>query len=230
MIRFTLLLLMILICSCEARLEDDIRASFSTRLLDINGDPVQGAQVTAANYNYVRTISGSRLHKFSIDDDFILGEGITDDNGEVSFLMLVDGGCYINFTESDRLNNLFIPRSQLENNLAVQIPEIRLKQLANVQVEFVNTSGTNQIFTTDFKLESVYCNRVYIDGEVITDPGCEEPLNRSNFFNQSTDDGLFEFEVLFPSVIEVSYTSPSGVEMTQSFAVTQTNQRYEIQY
>lgn len=227
-----LLLLPILLVSCEARLENDVRALFKTRVVDVSGNPIANMEVSATTYRTNRFIIGQELSKFSpADEDFILGKGITNENGQVEFVMLIDGSFFINFnTENYAANKISVSRQELNDDYLLDIPETVLKAASNVQIEFVNTSGTAEEYSATFEFESLDCNLIYSNNTLAQDEDCIFFNNQSSRFNRTANDGIFELNLFYPSVIEVRFTDATGNESIRTFTITSALERYEITY
>jgi hypothetical protein len=226
------LFLPVFLFSCEARLEDDVRALFKTRVIDVSGNPIANMKVNATTFRTVRLVIGQEFSKFSQDDeDFLLGKGITNTNGEVEFMMLVDGGFFINFnSENYRANKISVSRQELNNDLLLFIPETILKETALVEIDFLNTSGTTEEYDVAFDFESLDCDLIYRNDMLAQDEECLFYTNLSRGFNRAIDDGTFALNVFYPSVIDVVYTNMLGNESIRTFTITSPLERYEIPY
>ncbi|WP_213523550.1 hypothetical protein [Nonlabens sp.] len=227
-----LLLLPILLVSCEARLENDVRALFKTRVVDVSGNPIANMEVSATTYRTNRFIIGQELSKFSpADEDFILGKGITNENGQVEFVMLIDGSFFINFnTENYAANKISVSRQELNDDYLLDIPETVLKAASNVQIEFVNTSGTTEEYTATFEYESLDCGLIYRNNTLTQDEDCIFYTMQSTRFNSTSDDGIINLNVFYPSIIEVQFTDAVGNESIRTFTITSALESYEITY
>tara|TARA_R110000850_G_scaffold9113_17_gene33664 strand:+ start:1489 stop:2187 length:699 start_codon:yes stop_codon:yes gene_type:complete len=226
------LLLPILLVSCEARLENDARALFKTRVVDASGDPIADMQVSATTYRTNRFITGQALSKFSpADEDFILGKGITDENGQVEFVMLVDGSFFISFDSEDyAANKISVSRQELNDDYLLDIPETILKETSTVEIEFVNTSGTIEEYNATFDFESLDCALIYRNDMLTQDQDCIFYNFQSTSFNRTANDGIFELNLFYPSVIEVRFTDAMGNESIRTFTITSALESYEITY
>jgi hypothetical protein len=229
---FLILLLPVLLTSCEARLENDARALFKTRVLDVSGNPIVNMEVTATTFRTNRFIIGQELSKFSPpDEDFILGKGITNENGQVEFVMLVDGSFFLNFN-SERYTNykISVSRRELDDDYLLDIPETILKESSNVEIEFVNTSGTTEEYSATFELESLDCDLIYSNDMLSQDEDCVFYNNQPRRFNRTSNDGTFELSVFYPSVIDVVFTDALGNQSMRTYTITSALESYEITY
>ena len=226
------LILACLLISCEARLEDDVRALFKTRVVDVAGNPISNLEVNATTYRTFDFILGQELTKFQpAEENFILGKGVTDANGDVEFTMLVDGGFFINFNSQNYFSNkVSISREELGDELFLNIPETILKEAAVVEIDFINTSGTADVYEVSFNYESLNCDFIYSNNTLTQDEECDffERLPRE--FNQNMGDGSFELNVFYPSTIDVEYVDSSGNESTITFTINSPQERYEINF
>lgn len=218
-----------LLLSCNARLDDDARALFKTRVVDVNGNAVANCKVTAKNYLSFDNFNFS-LQKISLpDENFILGRGTTDNNGEIEFTMLVDNGLFLTLEKEGATNYNFQVARQEQEDYSVIIPETIFKETATVEIDFINTSLTTERYSVSFNFESVNCFSVYNNGVFEIEPECfTEFTNRT--FNNTANDGLFELAVLYPSTIQVVYINATGNSIETTFDVTTPNARYEIFY
>jgi hypothetical protein len=220
---------MALLLSCNARLDDDARALFKTRVVDVNGDPVANCEVIATNYPAFNRYS-LNIEKFSRDDDqFILGKGITDNNGQVEFTMLVDGGLFVNMVKEEAANYGFQVARQEQIDYSVIIPETIFKETATVEIDFINTSLTTERYGVSFDFESNNCISIYNNGIFEIESDCYNEFNTGTF-NNSANDGLFVLQVLYPSTIQLEYASATGNLIETTFDVSTPNARYEIFY
>ena len=226
------LFLPVLLFSCEARLENDVRALFKTRVVDVSGNPIANMKVTATTFRTSRFVLGQEFSKFSpADEDFLLGKGITNTNGDVEFMMLVDGGFFINFnSENYRGYKIGVSRQELNNDLLLDIPETVLKETALVEIDFLNTSGATEEYDVAFDFESIDCGLIYRNDMLAQDEECLYYTNWSRGFNRTIDDGSFALNVFYPSVIDVVYTNTLGNESIRTFTITSPLERYEIPY
>jgi hypothetical protein len=226
------LFLPVLFFSCEARLENDVRALFKTRVVDVSGNPIANMKVNATTFRTNRLIIGQEFSKFSrSDEDFLLGKGMTNTNGEVEFMMLVDGEFFINFNSDNYIaNKISVSRQELNNDLLLHIPETILKETALVEIDFLNTSGTAEEYNVTFDFESLDCDLIYRNDMLAQDEECLFNTNLSRRFNRTIDDGSFALNVFYPSVIDVVYTDTLGNESIRTFTVTSPLERYEITY
>jgi hypothetical protein len=226
------LLLPILLVSCEARLENDARALFKTRVVDVSGDPITNMEVNATTYRTNSFVTGQERSKFSpADENFILGKGITNENGQVEFVMLVDGDFFLNFnSENYAANKISVSRQELNDDYLLDIPETILKETSTVEIEFVNTSGTTEEYNATFDFESLDCALIYRNDMLTQDQDCIFYNFQSTSFNRTANDGIFELNLFYPSVIEVRFTDAMGNESLSTFIITSALERYEITY
>ncbi len=225
------LILIILLISCEARIDNNKRALFSTTVVDGSNNPVENVEVVVYSGFYSFDFQSASFTKFSdSNEDFILGSGITDSNGEVSFLMLVNTDEQTSFS----LTSIDYPRrivsisngnyaSTLEYNIPTQI----LKQSSIVNLNFSNTTGVTDVFNAIITFESLNCSQYTEDG-ITTDVVCEE----RDFlpFNQSASDTFIDIETVYPSIMTVEYTDATGAIITEQFIITNATENYVVQF
>ncbi|MEN8817078.1 MAG: hypothetical protein ABF274_09450 [Nonlabens sp.] len=229
------ILFLLLVCtliSCEPRLENDVRALFKTRVVDASGSPIENMLVTATTFRSFDLIIGQDIPKFSEpDEDFLLGQGVTNANGEVDFLMLVDGGFFVNFNSQNFFSNkISVSRRELGDDLFLNIPETILKEAAIVEIDFINTSGTTDSYSVTFDYESLNCDLIYSNNMLSQDEECAFFERQPREFNSNLNDGNFELNVFYPSVIEVIFTDSAGTETMRTFDINNPQERYEISY
>jgi hypothetical protein len=229
------MLFLLLVCtliSCEPRLENDVRALFKTRVVDATGSPIENMLVTATTFRSFDLILGQNIPKFSEpDEDFILGEGVTNANGEVEFLMLVDGGFFVNFNSQNFFaNKISVSRRELGKDLFLNIPETKLKEAAVVEIDFINTSGTRATYNVTFDYESLNCDLIYSNNMLSQDEECAFFERQPRDFNSNANDGKFELNVFYPSTFDVIFTDGSGIETMRTFDINNPRERYEITY
>lgn len=226
------LILPCLLISCEPRLEDDVRALFKTKVVDVSGNPIPNLEVNATTFRTFEFILGQEFTKFQpADEDFLLGKGITDANGEVEFTMLVDGGFFINFNSQNYFSNkVRISREELGEALFLNIPETVLKESAVVEIDFINTSGTTDFYEVTFDYESLNCDLIYSNNTLTQDEECDFFERQPRRFNENLNDGNFELNVFYPSTIDVVYVDNSGNESTRTFTINSPQERYEINF
>lgn len=218
--------------SCEPRIEDDVRALFKTKVVDASGLPIENMVVSATTSRSFDLILSRTSNRFSDpDEDFLLGQGVTNANGEVEFVMLVDGGFFINFKSPNFLsNNIRVERQELGDDLFLNIPETILKEAAMVEVDFINTSGTTDPYSVSFDYESLSCDLIYRDNALSQDEECNFFESQAQRFNFNANDGNFELNAFYPSILEIVYTDGSGNETVRTFDITNRQERYEIFY
>ena len=230
------LLLPIILISCEARLDDDKRAFFKTRIVDSNGLPLRNALVEVTTYRSYDffLINGQNLAKTSEPDrDFLLGKGTTDENGEVSFTMLFDTTYryYVHIKGVDDSSKILaVAGDSFNDDLTLDIPLITMTDIANVELEFINTSGTASVYEVSVNYFAVYCDELYENNSFVRDERCEFEDEIFDVVNQTTDDGLFEFRAFYPSVMDVNYRDVAGNDVNEQFTINNPTERYEINY
>lgn len=233
----TLILLLIstLLISCEARLDDDTRAFFKTRIVDSSGSPLRNATVEVSTFRTFELIPVSQdFSKFSEPDrNFILGKGVTDQNGDVSFLLLFDTSnkYFVNITAED--GDFDVVTTGIESfndNLTLEIPLITIKDVADVELNFFNTSGSAEVFDVEVNYFATYCNEFYENSAFILDENCAFQNEIMDRFNENANDGKFEFQAFYPSIINVYYTDESGNEFMREFTLNNPTERFEINY
>jgi|GEM_PF-2259695 len=230
-----LLLIAVLLLSCEARLDDDARAFFKTRIVDANGNPLQNADVQVTTFRtreFVRT--NQAIPKFTEpDEDFILGQGVTDTNGEVAFTMLFDTTFRYYVTITSQNGDKTVVSAGIESfndNLTLEIPLITIKDIADVQLDFINTSGTTDVFNVQVNYFALNCNEFFENNAFTIDEDCAFQNEIATQLNRAAGDGAFEFKAYYPSVINLTYTNESGTEFMEEFTINNPTERYEINY
>jgi hypothetical protein len=229
------LFIAVLLVSCEARLDDDTRSYFKTKVVDSNGNPLRNAEVQVTTFRTLDFILANQsLSKFTQpDSDFILGQGMTDDNGEVSFTMLFDTTFryFVNITSQNGDKDVVSTGIESFNdNLTLEIPLITIKDISEVQIDFTNTSGTTDVFNVQVNYFALYCNEFYENDVFVIDENCAFQNEIDTQFNVAANDGAFEFQAFYPSVINVTYTDESGNEFIEEFTINNPTERYEINY
>lgn len=223
--------LIILLISCEARIDNNKRALFSTAVVDESNNPVENVEVVVYSGFYSFDFQSTSFTKFSdSNEDFILGSGITDSNGEVSFLMLVntDEQTSFSLTSSDYpRRNVSISNGNYNSSLEYNIPTQTLKQSSIVNLSFSNTSGTTDFFNSIISFESLNCSQFTEDG-ITTEVICEDREFLS--FNQSASDTLIDIETVYPSTMTVEYTDATGTIITEQFMITNATENYVLQF
>lgn len=230
-----LLLLPVLLVSCEARLDDDTRAFFKTKIVDANGNPLRNASVEVTNFRTFELFPFNQsLNKFSQPErDFLLGKGKTNENGEVSFHMLFDTSSryFINILGAN--NELKVVTTGIESfndNLTLDIPLITIKEITDVQLDFINTSSNPDVIDVRINYFDPQCSEVFENNMFLVDPDCGFGSPIFTRINQTTNDGQFRFQAFYPSTITVVYTDSNGTELIEEFAVNNPNERYEINF
>ncbi|PRP66679.1 hypothetical protein [Nonlabens agnitus] len=233
--KLILLLIPILLLSCEARLDDDKRAFFKTRIVDAQGNPINDAVVEVTNF---RTFEFnpfvSSISKFSEPSrDFLLGRGVTDNNGETDFLLLFDTSneYFVNVYRDGQ--NIFSVATGIESfndDLTLNIPLITVKDVAEVELDFVNTSGATDVFELRVNYFDLSCSEVFKNGEFLLDGNCGFFNQIFTRINETPDDGNFEFQAFYPSIITISLTDEAGTETIQELTINDPTERYEINY
>ncbi|MBF4986177.1 hypothetical protein FNJ87_18270 [Nonlabens mediterrranea] len=223
--------IVIFLFSCEARIDNNKRALFSTTVVDANGTPLENVEVVVYSGFYYYNLQSYSFAKFSdIDEDFILGSGITDSNGDVSFLMLVntDEQTSFSLTSDDYpRRNVSISDGNYASTLEYTLPTQTLKQSSLVSLNFSNTSGTTDVYNAITTFESINCSQ-FTDEGIITGVSCED----QEFFliNQSTSDTIVEIETVYPSIMTVEYEDATGTLITEQFMITNATESYVIQF
>ncbi|MEN8898051.1 MAG: hypothetical protein ABF251_04995, partial [Nonlabens sp.] len=110
------------------------------------------------------------------------------------------------------------------------IPETILKEAAIVEIDFINTSGTTDSYSVTFDYESLNCDLIYSNNMLSQDEECAFFERQPREFNSNLNDGNFELNVFYPSVIEVIFTDSAGTETMRTFDINNPQERYEISY
>lgn len=228
---FISIILIVLLVSCEARIDNNKRAAFKTKVVDINDNPIENVEVILYSGFYFNSLQSSDLAKFSdVEEDFILGSGFTDANGEVSFLALVNTDEQTSFSLTATgypQRNITISDSNYADDLEYNIPTQMLKPLSMVIVEFSNTSGTTDVLDAFLRFESLNCSQ-------FTETGISEDVvcDGREFYAINNPNGIpaIEIETVFPSLLIVEYEDTVGATITEQFMITNATENYVIQY
>lgn len=228
-------LLLILLVSCEARLDDNTRAFFKTRIVNASGDPLANASVEVATFRTFDFVPfGRTITKFTpAEEDFILGRGVTDANGEVAFNMLFDTNFkyFVNITsENGDFKTVTTGIESFNDNLTLDIPLITIQEISNIEVEFLNTSGTEEFFDVTIQYFGINCSEFFENGVFTVDEDCSFQSQLFRRINQEPEDGQFNFQAFFPSVLIISYSDQSGNDFVEEFTINNPTERYEINY
>ncbi|WP_405351882.1 hypothetical protein [Nonlabens sp. Asnod3-H03] len=223
--------LIVLLISCEARIDNNKRALFSTTVVDGANNPVENVEVVVYSGFYSYDFQSSSFTKFSpADEDFILGSGITDSNGDVSFLMLVntDEQTSFSLTSTDYpRRNISISNGNYAGTLDYNIPTQTLKQSAVVNLSFSNTTAVTEVFNASIFFESLNCSQFTEEG-ITTEVVCED--REFLPFNQSSSDTFIDIETVYPSIMTVEYEDATGALITEQFMVTNATENYVVQF
>ena len=198
--------------------------------------PLVNASVEVTTYRSYDFFSfnGQSLVKTSEPNrDFLLGKGTTDENGAVSFTMLFDTTYryYVRINGiDDSTKILAVASDSFNQDLTLDIPLITMTDIANVELEFINTSGTTSVYDVTINYFAIYCDELYENNSVVRDENCGFEDEIIDLVNQTTDDGLFEFRAFYPSVIDVNYRDAAGNEVNEQFTINNPTERYEINY
>lgn len=224
-------LLLIVLSSCVDRLDDNKRGFFKINTVDTQGSPISDMNVVVRSGFFYSDFLYSQA-KFSDDpEQFILGEGITSEQGEASFLLLIN---------SDRansvdlvLNDLYLKRLLLDddvfsNSLEYDMSTVILKPKSEVLIEFNNISGTTSGFTSTISYESVNCTQVL---GTVNPPefDCNVELTSGFNFDNGFNDSL-QLLTIYPSIITVEYQEENGVVQSEQFTVTNPIENYVINF
>lgn len=225
----SIVFLLTMVHSCGPVIDDDTRAFLSTRVVDQNGVAVENAKVTTASYPIIERFATVHA-KFSVEDPlFILGSGTTDSNGVVEFLTLLNGSTTFVNIESDNFetHTYEIANSFYRDDLDFSIPEIVLRPTADVNLEFVNTSGTIDSFQATIFYEGRFCSQ-------FTNDGIQEAYNceRAGFItiDQNTVDNFIDVQVVYPSTLTLRYTDASGAMVVTDYVISNPSHDFIITY
>ncbi len=226
-----ILVLILLTTSCEPRLENNVRAQLSARVLTASNIPIPDVEVTAFNENFIN-IDPYSLAKFSApEQDFILGTGLTDENGVVSYVMLLNNnsGTRVALLADGYPETIIdLADSNYKEDLEYVLEDIVLKKSSEIILEMVNTSGASNSFNVDFIYESSFCSQ-------FNEQGISEDFD-CNFFNRlsvDTTEMVNEFEffnAVYPGSLLVRYTDVQGNPVEQTFIISNPNENYVINY
>ncbi|AZQ44479.1 hypothetical protein [Nonlabens ponticola] len=233
--KLILLILVSLLVSCEARLDNDKRGFFKTRVVNASGAPMDNLKVKLTTFrtNDFR-FSNQNISKFSpADEDFLLGQGMTDANGEVSFLTLYDTNFryYVTIEMSnEEVRVIEVDETSFDEDLTLEIEEIVIRKVSQIIIDFENVSGTTDPIEVRLNYFATFCNEFYINDEFVIDEFCEFSDESRVTINAENSDESTQLLAFFPSIISIDYTDTEGNDITQEFPVNNPEERYEINY
>lgn len=225
----SIVFLLTMVYSCGPVIDGDLRAFFSARIVDSNGNSLENTEVVTASYDLV--YRSSIYHsKLSVADPlFILGSGVSDSNGAVSFLSLLYGSSTYVIIESDNFDpyTFEVANSIYNDDLDFNLPEIVLKPTASVHLEFVNATGTIDPFQATVVYEGTSCSQFTFDG-------IQETFSCDNFasmhIDDSTIDNFLDLNMAYPSTLKVEYIDSSGATVINDFDIINSFHDFIISY
>lgn len=215
------LILCTLLYSCSPRIEDNLRALFTTQVVDSNGDPLPGVRVTVNNNTNIYYQNYTTID----DPDFTLAQGITDSHGSVSMVMLVSKGAFGAVLQADGYTDRYytIDSRLYDQSLDYNIGQQILKSPSQVTLNVTNNTSVNGINIT---LDTNYCTQFdQFDQSSSIEFNCSRQLSYS--INQLPTT-VIELPTFYPSTLYVEYLDQNGMTVTEQFMITNPVHSYDL--
>lgn len=214
-------LTMLLLYSCGPEILDNRRMLIEGTLVNAQGVPIPNEEISVKDYfeddnpGFIGRTSG------------LLGKTSTNEDGSFSFISLVTDGnvALIVNRPSDPERVYVIPNSRWNENEAIIIPQLILKEVAIVQIDFVNGSGTTDPFNIEISYEREFCIEELVGNGFQVSAECP---SINEFINNGFNDTV-TLETLYPSTISIDYTL-NGQSFSEQFMITSPNESYVINY
>lgn len=225
-------LVFLMVFSCEDRLEDNTRILVKGAVQNQIGDPIEGVDVTAAQF--FEGTSGGFVFPGSPSRDYTLGMGTSQPNGEFSFNSLTFKNSFIVLLKKE--GHATYSASQLYDKLedvsfTFDLGIVNLVKLSSVDVRFNNLSGSSENLNVIIEYQNNYCGEVFQFGNLVPDQSdCYSLTSFSRRFNASSINNNLFIETIQGSTIRVIYSLGSGMETMQDFMISQPDHVYEINY
>ena len=213
--------------SCEVRLEDDTRIVVEGTIIDQNNLPISNAKISVQ----------TRRSNFSGgENQYILGEGYSNTNGQFSVISLYDGDedFAIEINGGDNYSTYVYKTNTINYtplDLTFNLETVSLKKLASFNYNIVRTSGVSNTLRYSFKYIEGFCLEYY-EGTTLNEyqSSCYQEQVVSQFLNDSYPDVEWLLSIPFGDVVEFTYAINDEPEITEFITINEDNYDFTFTY
>ncbi|WP_296322411.1 carboxypeptidase-like regulatory domain-containing protein [Winogradskyella sp.] len=226
LVPFSGIILCCLLLSCDDTIiADNTRVIIQGRVVDQFGNPLSNALVE------VKTTGSS----FAAST-FLIGDGLTDDNGEFNITSLF--GYNESFEVTIQLDNSYSDYSYSTNtqtfipqDFIFDLDTVTLIELSNFSYDLTRVSGDGNTIDFSFNYISSQCAEVFVDGVINENASqCYDMATSGSMLGDDNPDFSSSFSTQLGSEVEFRYTINNGVEMSQILNINNENYAFEFTY
>lgn len=226
---FIVCIILLLATSCTVFLEENTRVVTTARVVDATGQAIANANVAA--FTYSETVIEGRDQPIAQ-----VGSGVTESNGalRLTSFYLQRGTTAIVFSTQGAVQNevsYFVNSTVYNDRLLFDLGEVVIKEPANVEVNFVNTTMPSSNVPFEIVFESNGCNQ-FINAQGTVDANlssCYEIQTTQGSLSALNTNRTFTIHTNLNTLVTVVYRI-DGNTFTASIPVTLQNTVYEINY
>ncbi|RYH73381.1 hypothetical protein EVU94_09290 [Flavobacteriaceae bacterium 144Ye] len=215
--RFVLFLLFTLLIACETRFEDNTRILVKGSVKDQYDLAIQNAQINVYTSRVTSFLGG--------EQEFLLGSGFSDSNGEFSVVSLFDKDEDFSVEiDAGPNHSKYVYKTSTINyeptNLTFDLGNRILLELTAVNYTIYRISEEGNNIQYSFRFTSEFCSEVYNEGVLnIEDSQCNTQQFLNGALNDSTPDIEGDFYAPTGTEVVFIYSVNEAPESTETFIV-----------
>ncbi|TXE15403.1 hypothetical protein ES692_16865 [Psychroserpens burtonensis] len=231
---FFLILIPLLILSCEVRFAPDVRVQVKGMIISDTGEPISDAQISV----YTRRSSGGYINAPGPlgTDDYLLGRNYSNQDGTFEVTSLFDRDedfSIVVFNENNYTNYSYTTSTvdYVPENLTFDLETLTLDRVATIDYNFTRTSVEGNTFQYIFNFRDTACLEYYVEG--VVDSGlsyCYQNRTLNRTLNDNRPDIAGRFSSPYATVVDFTYSINEQDPITQTFTIDQDNYEFTFSY
>lgn len=227
-----LILALILLTSCEDRIKDDTRVLITGNITDDFNNSIPQVEVfTAPEFDRMPSSDG---YLRDYPTDYVLGNDLSNDNGEFEFNSLIIGntlsisvrtGDFIAYNTTRSFSSLN------QSQFTFDLGNVVLRKKSLVNFTFTNNTSTTEDLTYEIAYQIPSCFEELDNNSLnLANSNCFEIRTVSNTISATTINPERSVSTIQESTITVNYRIGAGPISTQTFSTSNPTHDYEIIY
>ncbi|NRD18786.1 hypothetical protein HNV08_01900 [Winogradskyella eckloniae] len=215
---------------CVNEFEDDVRILVKGNVVNNDGAPIESAQISV----YTKRPRG--IFVSSGYDEYLLGRGYSDGNGEfsVTSILDLDDEFSIEIDAEDQLSKYRYYTNTINYippNLVYDLNTVELKSLATLHYNITRTSGEGHTLDYSFKYTNIYCVDYYELGSINESQSyCYNDLIDYRVLNDISSDVERSLSTTLGATIEFRYAIDDQPEIIETFTIDQPTYEFNFSY
>lgn len=223
----TLLVLLFFVSCGPPEFEKNTRILVEGIVIDENSTPVPNASIEI----YTERATGV----FS-KDNFLLGNGLSDENGVFSIISLFDRDedFQIEVSKQPSFSNYYYILNTKEypsRDLTYNLGTVTINRLAQINFNITRTSPPNTELQYSFLFQTTDCLEVFNDqGLDIVESNCQEEVSINRRLSENNLEVSGSFTTLLGSNVKFTYQLNDNPETAEIFTIDNENYEFNFSY